>query len=115
MRTQRTVLTGGNPGAPVSAVITNADYVSSAFGLEQDYGCAIQAIWTGAAIAGTIKLQATIDDVTWSDIVDSSETVSGPNSFIWNLNGTFYNQIRAYFTYGSGSGTLQLWAQNKGP
>lgn len=108
MRTSKSNLGGAQ-------TITNADVYSPTIGLDQAYGYAIQAIWTGASLAGSVKLQSTVDGSTWSDVSGSSQSVSGPGSNIWNVQSAFYTSVRAYFTYSSGSGGITFWEQTKGP
>lgn len=90
--------------------------------LQQMYGYSIQAIWTGAALVGTVKLQASLDynpatgfSGTWSDIGGSTEVVNGPGSFVWNVSNVFYPYVRLVFTYTSGSGAITVYQFAKGP
>jgi len=108
MRTQKS-----NQGGAIT--ITSVDVPGVAVGLDQDYGYAVQAIWTGGTLAGTVKLQASIDGVTWSDVTGTSQAVSGAGNFLWNVNGAFYAFVRAYFVYSSGSGAITYWTLVKGP
>lgn len=103
--------------------ITSADVQSAVLSLLQMYGYAIQAEWTGASLTGTVKLQASIDyqpanpaaNGTWSDIPGSAQAISGPGSFLWNVEGAFYPYVRAYFVYGSNSGSITFLQCAKGP
>lgn len=95
--------------------VTNADVFTGPTTLQQDYGYAVQAIWTGSTLAGTISLQATIDGIDWSTITGTPQTVNGPGSFVWNVDSSIYDQVRVYFTYGSGSGGITVWQEVKGP
>lgn len=92
-----------------------ANVTSNEILLDQDYGFAFQAIWTGASLVGTVKLQSTVDGTTWTDITGTTQTVNGPGNFLWNVNGAFYWKARAFFTYTSGTGTITFWASTKGP
>src|ERR1017187_6459747 len=84
--------------SPVTVI--SADVFAGPSTLQQDYGYAIQAIWTGAALSGTIELEASIDGANWSPITGTPQTVSGPGSFIWNVDSSLYDQVRVYFVYG---------------
>lgn len=96
--------------------VTNADVISNAIDISQDYGFAFQAIWTGSSpLVGTVKVQSTVDGNTWSDIPNTTQNVNGAGSFLWNVNGAFYSKARVYFTYTSGNGTIEFWASTKGP
>lgn len=96
--------------------------------LDQIYGYAIQAVYTGSPV-GTLKLQASSDSparqtqvsnggpdvvTNWTDITDSSEAVSGAGSFMWNVTGCFYNYVRLVYTNASGTGVLTAKLSEKG-
>lgn len=89
--------------------------------LDQIYGFAVQAVWTGTP-TGTFKLQASCDTppnqsqvanggpdpiTHWDDIANSSYAVGGSaGSYTWNFNGSFYNYMRLVYTNASGTGTV---------
>lgn len=89
--------------------------------VDQIYGFAIQAFWTGTP-TGTLKLQASCDSppkqtqvsnggpdavTNWSDIADSSYSIAGDaGNYMWNFNGSFYNYVRLVYTNASGTGSL---------
>lgn len=96
---------------------------------------AIQAEWTGASAAGTLKLQISTDNVpvdpigvnnpgagvdpagnviNWSDYTGSSTTVAGPGNWTWNLVYVGYKWIRVVFTPTSGTGSLTVTFMGKG-
>lgn len=74
---------------------------------------AIQAVWTGSPV-GTLKLQISNDNVTYTDYTGSSTAVSGAGNFIWNLLDVGYRYIRVAYTAASGSGTLNANISIKG-
>lgn len=77
--------------------------------LEQDYGFCLQIGFTGSALNGTFKLQASNDSSTWTDVPSSSQSVTaltGASSAMWNIDGAYYNYVRLVWTYTSGSGTI---------
>lgn len=87
----------------------NTTVTTSSLALVQVYGLAIQAIYTGTTIAGAIKLQASVNNIDWADIADTSQTLSSAGNYVWNLNGTFYPHIRLVFTdAGSSSSDSRL-------
>lgn len=89
---------------------------SASLWLDQAYGYAWQAIWVdNGALAGTLKIQASIDGITWSDIPGTSETVTGSNSFLWNITTAFYMYTRCVFNPSAGAGTMQFFSSTKGP
>lgn len=69
-----------------------------------DYAIAIK--WTGT-IAGTFKLQASNDNVDFSDLTGSSTTITtGGGTYGWNQSAAGYTYVRVVFTQSSGSGNL---------
>lgn len=81
--------------------------------LAQIYGYGIQANFSGSP-AGTLKIQASIDGVGWSDIPGSSFTVTGAGSFLWNVTSSNYLYVQMIWTPTSGSGTLSALAYIRG-
>ena len=106
-------------------VITNGSMASTsinstAFDLDQFIGYSCQAVWTGASAAGTLKLQISDDLVTdcsaisnWIDYTNSSYTVSGAGSYLWNASQANYRCVRAVYTKSSGTGTLNVVCGSK--
>jgi len=88
---------------------------SDAINLESMIGYAIQTIYTGTP-AGTIKIQASIDGVTYSDIASTSQVIAAAGSYIWNMQeGIFYRYAKVVFTSAAGSaGALTVWMNVKG-
>lgn len=95
--------------------ITSADVFTSPIQFQQDYGYAVQCSWTGAALAGTVQLEDTIDGTNWDVITGTPQTVSGPGHFTWNVAAGLYDQYRVHFVYSSGTGTMTCWSETKGP
>ena len=112
----------------VTSVLMNTNITSSPIAVNQLYGFSIQAVYTSTS-SGTLKLQASADPFNnnamhpdsittpthWTDIADSSATISGTGTYIWNINGAFYNYVRLVFTdSSSGSNTGRLTATLNG-
>lgn len=74
----------------------------------------IQAVWTGGSASGSLKLQISNDNVTYSDYTGSSTPVSGAGDFIWNIVATPYPWIRVVYTRTSGTGLLNITVNGKG-
>jgi hypothetical protein len=89
------------------------DIVSSSFSppYEGNSGFAVQANWIGNPV-GSIRLQASMDDMDhliWADIPSTAQPVTGTNgSFIWNIPYARYRYVRVKYTFGAGSGTLEI-------
>jgi len=74
------------------------------------------ASWTGTP-TGTLKLQAslTTTDADFVDLLDSSISLGGSSGkFMWNVTETNFDQIRLVYTFGSGTGTLNVRVNAKG-
>lgn len=76
--------------------------------LSQDAGYSLQIVLSGAALTGSLKLQASNDNSTWTDIAGSSQAVSGITSanYLWNYDAQYYQHVRAVWTYTSGTGSV---------
>jgi hypothetical protein len=103
------------------------DISSSAFWVPHLDNFAIQAVWTGTP-TGTLKLQCSCDKgsgnvseergapTNWTDIVGSSQSTAGAaGSNVWNVQNAGYRWVRVVFTFGSGTGSLSVTANGKGP
>lgn len=100
-----TLLTAGDMSA--------ATVTSSAENFNQAALGGIQAVWTGSPV-GTLILQISNDNVTFSDYTGSSTAVSGAGDFMWNLLDIGYQWIRVKYTRVSGTGSLTVTLSYKG-
>lgn len=114
-RTHKEFIMRYSPVIGSQQTITNQNIASPTLQIDQQYGYAIHAMWIDATLNGTVKLQASIDGDNWTDITGSTQTVSGPGDFMWNVNGAMYLYARAYFTWVSGSGYITFNSSTKGP
>lgn len=96
---------------PVGTVM-NATINSVAQQTYQVFGYAIQIEFTGTP-TGNFKLQASTDPyvsnptaaqlpVNWTDVVDSTFTVSAAGNVMWNVADVEYNWVRVVYTDTSG-------------
>lgn len=72
------------------------------------------AKYTGAPV-GSLKLQVSVDNVNFVDLPDSPQAVSAAGQFMWNVTDTNYDKIRLVYTRTSGTGTLNVQVNAKGP
>lgn len=78
-------------------------------------GYAVQAVWTGAGAAGTLKLQTSNDNITYDDLTGSSTVVAGAGSYVWNVWTCNYNYVKCVFTHSGGSaGEIYVTVNYKG-
>lgn len=91
-----------------------ATCTSSNVNLETLKGVGLQAVWTGSP-TGTIKLQGSNDNATFTDISNTSQATGGAaSSYIWNLIDQHYRFVRLLYTKSSGTGALTITALSKG-
>jgi hypothetical protein len=112
----KTAINGPNNQPFAALTIASADAFTPAWSLYQMYGYAMQAIWT-SGINGIVKIQASIDGVTWSDITGTPQAIAGSaGDFIWNVPTAMYQFARLYYANSSSStGTITVNAESKGP
>lgn len=107
----------------------SANIVSDPISLDQIFGFAVQAVYTGSPV-GVIKLQATCDApnrnlqisdpqavslVNWDDIASSSAAVPYANNILtWNVDRVYYRFFRLVYEATSGSGVLNVVTCVKG-
>lgn len=113
------IVTAGSLGATLN---------SSTIDMNQYFGGSIQAVWTGASVDGTFKLQISNDIVrvtpstgdvgteivNWTDYTGSSTTAAGAGDFMWNMVYSNFRWVRLVFTRTSGTGTLNAIFSGKG-
>lgn len=98
----------------VSAVSMAADITSEEIGLSNAIGYCVQAQWTGTP-TGVLKLQANMNGLDWVDIPDTSINLSGATgSQIWNVDAAYYESVRLFYDFTSGTGTLTSTISIKG-
>jgi hypothetical protein len=110
-----------------SSMTGTSTVTSSPIPIDQLWGFAIQAVWTGTP-TGTLKLQASCDPITpanasgstpvvtnWTDVADSSSSIAGAaGSYLWNVSSASYNFVRLVYTNASSTGSLSAKATLKG-
>jgi hypothetical protein len=79
--------------------------------LYETRGYAIQAVYTGSSIDGTIYLTASCDPlmpdyvpdpVNFTTIANSSFSITSAGVFIWNVQAPYYNYVVVNYTDASG-------------
>lgn len=93
-----TLVTNGD----MSGTITTAPSVP----LTNMQGYSVQATYTGSP-SGTINLQASVNGVTFTDMGDTVQSISGPGSSMWNVPNAYWQYTRLVFVpTGGSSGSL---------
>lgn len=107
-----------------TAIVTEGDMsgslTSTPINLDHIKMYAIQAVVSsGTSPSGALTLEASCDPSnttpsTWTEIGNTSQTVTADGSFLWNVENAGYNWVRLVYTRTSGSGTLDTRIQIKG-
>lgn len=93
------------PDILLSSVSMGADITSDSQQLTNMFGFSIQAVYTGSPV-GALKLEASLDKVTWNDVEDSSVSITDAGSTLWNVSEVQYPYVRVFYDFTSGSGSL---------
>lgn len=90
-----------------------ADVTSTVKDISECTCVAVQGVWSaGSSPVGNMILQASLDDVTYSDI--STLAVSGNSgSNLFNVDNPGYRYLRLFYDRTSGSGTLNVRISGK--
>ena len=107
----------------ISAQPLNVSFNSSAYQLNQAMGFSIQLVITGTP-TGVFKLQCSDDansgaqsplaqnplsnPVNWTDVANSSFTVTAAGNIVWNVTSAMYNWIRVAYTDGSAGASTAI-------
>lgn len=99
----------------LDAVTMAANRTSEGTNLETTVSCAVQVVWSGGASpVGTIALEASNDDVTYTQIDESVLPVSGNSgSHMINIEKPAYSLVRVVYTRTSGAGNLTVIINGK--
>lgn len=91
-------IVNGNMSGNITSNVLNIDEVTS---------YSIQATWTGVPV-GTVKAQGSnnIGLLGWTDITESISAVSGPGTYILNVERPSYSFVQFVYTFTSGTGTM---------
>lgn len=99
------------------SLIVNGDMsgniVSVVMPVNQGAIASIQANWTGSSV-GTLFLQISNDNITYSHYTGSDVDVSSSGNFLWNMLSCGFNFVQLVYTATSGSGTLNATSSFKG-
>jgi hypothetical protein len=103
------------------------DLTSSVQQLDNAFGYSVQANYaTVGSLGGTLSLEASIDHQqdsqgnvlvagNWVTVTNSSQTISGAGSYIWNVENVMYPYFRVKYAHHSGdTGTLNVYCNVRG-
>lgn len=72
--------------------------VSESVTLEHLYAYSVWASWSGTTISGSIKLQCSVDNVNWEDVASSEQSITGADTYLWNITDVAYPHFRISVT-----------------
>ena len=101
----------------LNAVAASSNQTSSGVNILKYKGFCAFISWTGLDAAdGAVKLQASIDDTTYSDITGTSTTMATtPSSILLNITDAYYKYFRVVYTKNSvTTGTVTAKYTTKG-
>jgi hypothetical protein len=93
--------------------MSQATLTSDEILLGQIFVCAVQAVFSGAPV-GSLKLQASVDGTTWTDVANSTVAVSAAGDCLWNITDIGFPLMRCVYTKTSGTGSLTVTVEGKG-
>ena len=84
-----------------------SSFVSTTLDIDEVTSYSIQATWTGTPV-GTVKAQGSnnVALLGWTDITDSISAVSGPGTYLLNVERPSYSFVQFVYTFTSGTGTM---------
>lgn len=92
----------------INTLSAATDLTGGAVDLGDNQVIAIECVFTGSNVVGTLKLQSSIGGTSWIDIVGSSQAVTASTNHMWNVTSAQYRYIRPMWTYTSGTGNLTI-------
>jgi hypothetical protein len=72
------------------------------------YSLAVDFSGGGGNLAGTLKLQASIDNSLWIDVTGSSQAVTSSTDHMWSVTDAEYRYVRVSWTFTSGTGNMTV-------
>jgi len=82
-----------------------SNQTSDAYSVEHIANFAVQFALTGSP-SGTIKVQASLDAESWSDVPSASTSVAASGVFFINVVDAGYNYMRVVYERTTGTGTI---------
>jgi hypothetical protein len=93
--------------------MSQASITSSVLDMSNYVLASIQAVFTGSPV-GVFKIQRSNDKVTFSDDASSVLSISSSGDWVWEIASVGSRYARLVYTKTSGTGTLNVVANEKG-
>jgi hypothetical protein len=101
-----------------NSVVSNgdmsADITSSVVDVSEIKSIAVQASWSGSSPVGTLHIQASLDNVTYTNLTAGSSISGNTGSVVVNYPDYAFKYVRLFYDVTSGTGTLQCSIAGKG-
>lgn len=91
--------------SPWFSSATGSGFTSTGFRVGEFDKFAVLVVTAGTA-AGTMKLQASIDDSVYVDIPDTKISISGSDNFLYSMAQFAYKYVRMVYVNSSGTSTI---------
>ena len=91
-----TILSAGDMSGNLSSSVTDLQGTNS---------YSVQAVYTGAPV-GTLQLQISMDNITFSEYTGSSVSISEAGNTMFKITRNGERYIKAIYTFSSGTGSL---------
>lgn len=100
-----------------TATSAAVDITSASFDLQDLDHFAVSAIFSAGAgdLAGTLVLQASLDNVTFFNVLNSSISVVTSTSAFYDVTKCGYRYVQVKWTASSGTGNLTVFIHVKDP
>lgn len=97
----------------VSAANAGADITSVAVDLGDLVKGSIQCVFSSGTLNGTLYLQASNDNVNFSNITGASQAIASGAPHVFNVSDAGYQYLRVFWDWTSGTGTMTSIAKLK--
>mgnify|MGYP003652395038 CR=1 FL=1 len=102
--------------ATLLATVSAASSVTSgAYDLGDLMGYSAQVLLSGSNVAGTLKVQASLDNVTYVDVPGSIVSITSSADQIYNYSDVQYRFFKVDWVYASGTGNITITCVAKEP
>lgn len=87
-----------------------ADVITNAYDLVDltTFSIQVNFVEDMTPIEGSLKLEASLDNVVFVDVADSTQSVSNSANHIWDVVRAGYRYVRVNWDYSAGDGTIAI-------
>ncbi len=85
-----------------------ASVTTQAFDLNDLVRYGMSVVFTGSNVVGSLKLEASIDNVNFFDVTGSTQAITASTGQFWEVTVCGYRFVRVDWTYTSGTGNMTI-------